>query len=205
MSSARWWRRYYLRRQEKNRPKLILGIDPGSIVCGYGIISAEAPRRGNTEGLKAGTSNFSESRVATDRTFALNPAYVASGRIMLSSKQPLDTRLREIYNGIADIIKEYSPDEVAIEKVFFAKSIKAALTLGQARGAALVAAASCGIPVYEYSALEVKKAVVGYGRAEKHQVQVMVAMVLNLKIKLSADSADALALALCHTNTLRIT
>ncbi len=196
MSSARWWRRYYLRHQEKNRSKLILGIDPGSIICGYGIISAEAPRR-SMEGLKAGTSNF--------RTFALNPAYVASGRIMLSSKQPLDARLREIYTGLSDIIKEYSPDEVAIEKVFFAKSIKAALTLGQARGAALVAAASRGIPVYEYSALEVKKAVVGYGRAEKHQVQGMVAMVLNLKIKLSADSADALALALCHTNTLRIT
>ncbi|MEK6581983.1 MAG: crossover junction endodeoxyribonuclease RuvC, partial [Nitrospirota bacterium] len=203
-SSARWWRRYFLRRQEKNRSKLILGIDPGSIVCGYGIISAEAPRR-SMEGLKAGTSNFSESRVATDRTFALNPAYVASGRIMLSPKQPLDARLREIYNGLSDIIKEYSPDEVAIEKVFFAKSIKAALTLGQARGAALVAAASHGIPVYEYSALEVKKAVVGYGRAEKHQVQEMVAMMLNLKVKLSADSADALALALCHTNTLRIT
>ena len=194
-----------MRHHEKNRSKLILGIDPGSIVCGYGIISAEAPRR-SMEGLKAGTSNFSEeSRVATDRTFALNPAYVASGRIMLSSKQPLDARLREIYNGLSDIIKEYSPDEVAIEKVFFAKSIKAALTLGQARGAALVAAASRGIPVYEYSALEVKKAVVGYGRAEKHQVQEMVAMVLNLKVKLSADSADALALALCHTNTLRIT
>ena len=194
-----------MRHHEKNRSKLILGIDPGSIVCGYGIISAEAPRR-SMEGLKAGTSNFSEeSRVATDRTFALNPAYVASGRIMLSSKQPLNARLREIYNGLSDIIKEYSPDEVAIEKVFFAKSIKAALTLGQARGAALVAAASRGIPVYEYSALEVKKAVVGYGRAEKHQVQEMVAMVLNLKVKLSADSADALALALCHTNTLRIT
>ncbi len=189
-----------MRRQEKNRSKLILGIDPGSIVCGYGIISAEAPRRGSTEGLKAGTSALSNFR-----TFALNPAYVASGRIMLSSKQPLDTRLGKIYNGLSDIIKEYSPDEVAIEKVFFAKSIKAALTLGQARGAALVAAASHGIPVYEYSALEVKKAVVGYGRAEKHQVQGMVAMVLNLKVKLSADSADALALALCHTNTLRIT
>lgn len=186
-----------MRHHEKNRSKLILGIDPGSIVCGYGIISAEATRRISTEGLKAGTSNF--------RTFAVNPAYVASGRIMLSSKQPLDARLREIYNGLSDIIKEYSPDEVAIEKVFFAKSIKAALTLGQARGAALVAAASRGIPVYEYSALEVKKAVVGYGRAEKHQVQGMVAMVLNLKVKLSADSADALALALCHTNTLRIT
>ena len=93
---------------------------------------------------------------------------------MLPSKQPLDVRLKELYANLADIIREYSPHEAAIEKVFFAKSIKAALVLGQARGAALVAAASSGLPVYEYSALEIKKAIVGYGRAEKHQVQSMV-------------------------------
>ena len=182
MSSARWWRRYFLRRQEKNKPRIILGIDPGSIVCGYGIIKS-----------------------ADSRQFqAADTIYVASGRIMLPSKQPLDVRLKELYANLADIIREYSPHEVAIEKVFFAKSIKAALVLGQARGAALVAAASSGLPVYEYSALEVKKAVVGYGRAEKHQVQSMVSKILNLKTKLSADSADALALALCHLNTMKI-
>lgn len=174
MSSARWLRRYFLRRQEKNKSKIILGIDPGSIVCGYGIIK---------------TSDV---------------AYIASGRIMLPSKQPLNVRLKELYSNLTDIIREYSPDEVSIEKVFFAKSIKAALVLGQARGAALVAAASSGLPVYEYSALEVKKAIVGYGRAEKHQVQSMIAKILNLKTKLSADSADALALALCHVNTIKI-
>lgn len=174
MSSARWLRRYFLRRQEKNKSKIILGIDPGSIVCGYGIIK---------------TSDV---------------AYIASGRIMLPSKQPLNVRLKELYSNLTDIIREYSPDEVSIEKVFFAKSIKAALVLGQARGAALVAAASSGLPVYEYSALEVKKAIVGYGRAEKHQVQSMIAKILNLKTKLSADSADALALALCHVNTMKI-
>jgi crossover junction endodeoxyribonuclease RuvC len=182
MSSARWWRRYFLRRQEKNKSRIILGIDPGSIVCGYGIIKSADSRQSQ----------------------AADTAYVASGRIMLPSKQPLDVRLKELYSNLTDIIREYSPNEVSIEKVFFAKSIKAALVLGQARGAALVAAASSGLPVYEYSALEVKKAVVGYGRAEKHQVQSMVSKILNQKTKLSADSADALALALCHLNTMRI-
>lgn len=185
MSSARWWRRYFLRRQEKDRSRIILGIDPGSIVCGYGIIKRVHPEQ---LGINSNTDTV----------------YVASGRIMLPSKQPLDVRLKELYANLADIIREYSPHEVAIEKVFFAKSIKAALVLGQARGAALVVAASSGLPVYEYSALEVKKAVVGYGRAEKHQVQSMVSKILNLKTKLSVDSADALALALCHLNTMKI-
>lgn len=189
MSSARWWRRYFLRRQEKYRSRIILGIDPGSIVCGYGIIK---------------TVNSEQLRVNSKLTLSTDTVYVASGRIMLPSKHLLNVRLRELYSNLADIIREYSPHEVAVEKVFFAKSIKAALVLGQARGAALVAAASSGLPVYEYSALEVKKAIVGYGRAEKHQVQSMVSKILNLKTKLSADSADALALALCHLNTMKI-
>ncbi|MBI4689997.1 MAG: crossover junction endodeoxyribonuclease RuvC [Nitrospirae bacterium] len=170
---------------------MILGVDPGSIVCGYGVIKAVYRKQ-----------NAINSKPA--QTLPIDTAYVASGRIVLSSKQPLHVRLKELYDGLFDIIKEYSPDEIVIEKVFFAKGIKAALTLGQARGATLVAAASIGLPVFEYSALEVKKAIAGYGRAEKHQVQTMVEKVLNLNIKLSADSADALALALCHTNTLRI-
>ncbi len=195
MSSARWWRRYFLRRQEKNKSRIILGIDPGSIVCGYGIIkTVQSPEsRVKTLNSKLQTLNSNTDTV-----------YIASGRIMLPSKQPLDVRLGELYSNLTDIIREYFPHEVAIEKVFFAKGIKAALVLGQARGAALVAAASSGLPVYEYSALEVKKAIVGYGRAEKHQVQSMISKILNLKTKLSADSADALALALCHLNTMKI-
>lgn len=178
-----------MKRQEKNKSRIILGIDPGSIVCGYGIIK---------------TMNSEQLRVNSKLTLATDTVYVASGRIMLTSKQPLNVRLKELYSNLTDIIREYSPHEVAIEKVFFAKGIKAALVLGQARGAALVAAASSGLPVYEYSALEVKKAIVGYGRAEKHQVQSMVSKILNLKTKLSADSADALALAVCHLNTMKI-
>lgn len=197
MSSARWWRRYFLRRQEKNKSRIILGIDPGSIVCGYGIIkTVQSP-----ESIPRHIGINSKLQTLNSNT---DTVYVASGRIMLPSKQPLDVRLKELYANLADIIREYSPHEVAIEKVFFAKSIKAALVLGQARGAALVAAASSGLPVYEYSALEVKKAIVGYGRAEKHQVQSMISKILNLKTKLSADSADALALALCHLNTMKI-
>ncbi len=192
MSSARWWRRYFLRRQEKDKSRIILGIDPGSIVCGYGIIKT------------AQSLNSKLIPSCSGQNSTTDTVYVASGRIMLSSKQPLNVRLKELYSNLADIIREYSPHEVAIEKVFFAKSIKAALVLGQARGAALVAAASSGLPVYEYSALEVKKAIVGYGRAEKHQIQSMVSKILNLKPRLSADSADALALALCHINTMKI-
>ncbi len=199
-----------MRHQEKDRSKIILGIDPGSIACGFGVISAEIPKSGLLGDSPPHTDGFAEKNEARRaeglkaRTCALNPAYIASGRIVLSSRRPLNTRLKELYDALTDIIKEYSPDEVAVEKIFFAKSVKAALTLGQARGAVLLAAASCGLPVYEYSALSVKKAIVGYGRAEKHQVQGMVSKMLNLKSKLSKDSADALAIALCHTNTLRL-
>jgi len=180
-----------LRHQEKDRAKIILGIDPGSIVCGYGVIKTVDSRQYTVNSILS-------------QTLTTDTVYVASGKIELSSRYPLHVRLKEIFDALTDIIKEYSPDEVAVEKVFFAKSVKAALTLGQARGAALLAAASRGLPIYEYSALEVKKAVVGYGRAEKHQIQRMVSRVLNLKFTLSKDSADALAIALCHTNTLRI-
>lgn len=170
--------------QGRDKSKIILGIDPGSIICGYGLI------RTASEGIAKKSPGES--------------VYVASGRIVLSAKHPLNFRLKELFDGLTDIIRAYSPDEVVVEKVFFAKGIKAALILGQARGAALVAAAKSGIPVYEYSALEVKKAIVGYGRAEKHQVQKMVSDILDLDTRLSKDSADALALALCHNNSKRI-
>lgn len=175
-----------MRYREKDRIKIILGIDPGSIVCGYGAIKTVTPHH------------------ASPVTCNVDCSYITSGRIVLSSQHPLHTRLKEIYDTLTDIIKEYSPDEVVVEKVFFAKSVKSALTLGQARGAALLAASSGGLPVYEYSALEVKKAIVGYGRAEKLQVQRMISDMLNLKTKPSKDSADALALALCHANTMRV-
>lgn len=164
----------------------ILGIDPGSITCGYGII--ETPKNKKT----------------TDCI------YITSGRIVTPRKKKAHIVLKDLYDTLVDIIREYSPHEVVVEKVFFAKSAKAVLSLGQARGIALLAAASCGLNVVEYSALEVKKAITGYGRAEKRQVQEMVMRILFPRSShraqaplLTGDSADALALAFCHLNTLK--
>ena len=188
----------------KDNIRIVLGIDPGSIVCGYGVIKTEVSGQNSRLRRVAGETDFRQKQSGIRLSGSGSCGYVASGRIMLSSKQPLHVRLRELYDSLTEVIREYSPDEVSVEKVFFAKSVRAALTLGHARGVALLAASSCGLPVYEYSALEVKKSVVGYGRAEKDQVIGMVSRILNLGHKLSRDSADALALALCHTNTLRI-
>ena len=104
MSSARWWRRYFLRRQEKSKSRIILGIDPGSIVCGYGIIKTAHPEQ---LGINSNTDT----------------AYVASGRIMLPSKQPLDVRLKELYSNLTDIIRGYSPMKLPLKR-FFCKEHK---------------------------------------------------------------------------------
>ncbi len=149
----------------------ILGIDPGSLFCGYGIIQCK-------------NTNLQ--------------AYVCSGRIVMPAKKALHERLGELFVTLKEIIDEYMPEEIVIEKMFFAKGIKSALSLGYTRGVVLAAASLSGRPIYEYSALEIKKAVVGYGRADKRQVQAMVSKILLLKHPLSQDSADALAAALCH-------
>lgn len=176
MSSASWSKKYSLKNHEKSSSGLtILGVDPGSIACGYGLIASSGR----------------------------DAAYIASGRITASATKPLHYRLRHIYESLTEILREYRPDEVVVEKIFFAKGAKAALSLGHARGIVLLAAATEGISIHERSALEVKKAIVGYGRAEKSQVQEMVKMILRIKGALSPDSADALALALCHMNTLK--
>jgi crossover junction endodeoxyribonuclease RuvC len=177
----------------------ILGIDPGSIICGYGLIKTVNSQQLIINSQKTGIStNLQDNRP--------DCVYVASGRISLSQKSPLYLRLKNLYDSLLDIIRRYKPHEMAVERVFFAKNVKAALSLGHARGIALLAAASEGLNIYEYSALEVKKAVTGYGRAEKSQVQAMVMRILSLKSQithLTEDSADALALALCHMNTLK--
>jgi crossover junction endodeoxyribonuclease RuvC len=204
MSSARWWKRYSLRPREKNNTLQadefrILGIDPGSIMCGYGLIKTVNSQQLIINSQKTGSStNLQDNRT--------DCVYVASGRITLSQKSPLYLRLKNLYDSLLDIIRIYKPHEMAVEHIFFAKNIKSALSLGQARGIVLLAAASEGLNIYEYSALEVKKAVTGYGRAEKSQVQAMVMRILSTKSQitnLTGDSADALALALCHMNTLK--
>jgi len=155
----------------------ILGIDPGTLSCGYGIVEEE------------------DSRLF----------YVASGGIKVSSRIALAKRLKSIYEGIEGVIKKHRPDSMAIENLFFAKNVQAALKLGQAKGVAILAAVKEGIPVFEYSPLEVKQSVVGYGSADKKQVQQMVMTLLGLKtLPYPPDLADALALAICHIHTFRM-
>jgi crossover junction endodeoxyribonuclease RuvC len=173
----------------------ILGIDPGSINCGYGLIRAE-----ETSSRKVDTQSGNQSGIIRSLKAI---AYISSGRIAMSAAKPLQERLKDLFTSLSDVISESSPDEIVIERIFFAKGIKAALSLGHARGVVLVAAGLTGLPIFEYSPLEVKQAVVGYGRAEKAQVQFMVREILNIRHQLSADGADALAIALCHANTRR--
>jgi crossover junction endodeoxyribonuclease RuvC len=165
-----------LRPPEKSRDTTrILGIDPGTILCGYGLIASAGK----------------------------DAVYVASGTISPPASKPLHYRLKTIYESLLEVIAEYRPDNIVVEKIFFAKGAKSALHLGHARGIALLAAARHNVALHEFSALEVKKAVVGYGRAEKSQVQEMVKVILNIRGPLSPDSADALALALCYMNALK--
>lgn len=150
----------------------ILGIDPGSRVTGYGII------------------DFSQGKYG----------YVGSGCIRLP-EGALPERLDTIFKGVTQLIQQYQPSEFAIEEVFVAKNAGSALKLGQARGAAIVAATQAGLAVSEYSARKVKQAVVGNGGADKSQVQHMVSQLLSLSSSPQADAADALAIAICHANT----
>jgi crossover junction endodeoxyribonuclease RuvC len=151
---------------------LILGIDPGSRKTGFGIVNSLGGRH----------------------------EYVASG-VIRPPDVDLPERLQVIFASICEVIEEYSPVEMAIEQVFMAKSAGSALKLGQARGAAIVAATSCQLPVAEYEARKVKQSVVGHGAADKYQVQHMVTQLLKLSAVPQEDAADALAVALCHANT----
>ena len=153
---------------------IILGIDPGSRITGYGIIREE---KGKFQ-------------------------YIDSGCIR-TSLESLSHRLKDIFNGICELLDLHSPDEVAIEQVFMHQNPSSALKLGHARGVAMVAVASHRIPLYEYSAREVKQSVVGYGAAEKSQVNHMVVNLLQLNKAPQVDAADALGIAICHSHTRR--
>ncbi len=153
----------------------VLGIDCGTEYTGYGVVELDA----NTD-----------------------IACLTCGAIKLSSRVPLPTRLNTIFDRLCAIIEEHRPDNVAIEEVFYSLNVKSALKLGQVRGVAMLAASSAGLDVSEYAPLTIKCAVVGYGRAEKHQVQHMVAQLLRLSaVPESPDAADALAIAICHLHT----
>lgn len=150
----------------------ILGIDPGSRITGYGVI--------DTDGR--------------------NITYVASGCIRISDTA-IPARLRTIFMGVQELLNGYSPDEMAIEKVFMHRNADSALKLGQARGAAISAVVVENLPVSEYSPNEIKLAVVGKGHADKTQVQHMIKMLLNLSAVPQVDASDALAVAWCHSAT----
>lgn len=148
---------------------VILGIDPGSRITGYGIV--------RQDGRKL--------------------SYLGSGCIR-TKVNDLPGRLKLIYAGVSEIITQFQPDCLAIERVFMAKNADSALKLGQARGVAIVAAINLDLPVFEYAARQVKQTVVGTGSAEKSQVQHMVRTLLTLSANPQADAADALAIAITH-------
>jgi len=150
----------------------ILGIDPGLGVTGYGVVE----KQGSVL------------------------AYIASGRIVSNEKQPLSERLSTILAGLHEVIASFTPVEVAVEKVFVNVNPNSTLLLGQARGAAICAAVLARLPVAEYTALQVKQAVVGQGHARKEQVQEMVKRLLKLPGLPGTDAADALACAICHAH-----
>lgn len=152
---------------------IVLGIDPGSRVTGYGVVDSVGGK----------------------------VTYLASGCIRTSGES-LAPKLGQIYDGVREIITQFKPDYFSIEEVFLSKNANSALKLGQARGAAIVAAVTNNIPVYEYSARQIKQAVVGYGNAQKAQVQAMVVNILKLDGFPQADAADALAGAICHAYTI---
>lgn len=151
---------------------LILGIDPGSRITGYGVINSVGNRN----------------------------EYVTSGCIRIKGEILAD-KLQQIFTGVTEIINQFQPQEMAIEQVFMARNADSALKLGQARGVAMVAGTNEGLPIYEYAARKVKQSVVGNGAADKHQVQQMVTHILKLTGTPQADAADALAIALCHAHT----
>ncbi len=153
---------------------VILGIDPGYAITGYGVL-----------------------RYRNHRFQVLD-----YGVVRTSADMPFPDRLLAIQQALTELIDVYKPDCLAIEELFFSRNTTTAIGTAQARGVAIVTAASASIPVYEYTPMQVKVAVTGYGRAEKRQVQEMVRILLNLSEKLSPDDvADALAVAICHAHS----
>jgi len=154
----------------------VIGIDPGSRVCGYGVLEAH-----NGE-----------------------VAHLASGCIVPKSTLPVNQRLKIIYDGLLKIIGQYSPDVMSIEDMFFAKNAKSALKLGQARGVAILAGSNSNILVYEYAPTKVKLALTGRGRANKAEVQNMLSRLLGVAEWETEDASDAVAIAFCHINISQI-
>lgn len=157
-----------------NQDGITLGIDPGTARLGYGLI------RGGLE-----------------------PKLIDAGLIETWPDEPMPTRLVTLYEGVQELLDEFKPDVLAIEQLFFARNVTTAISVGQARGVVILAAAQANVPVSEYTPSEIKQAVTGYGKADKPQMQEMVRMILNLKsVPSPDDAADALAVAICHAQTV---
>ena len=160
-----------------NKSRIVIGIDPGTAITGYGLVREQ--ENGELE-------------------------WIAHGVVTTPSDWDEPKRLLELYQKLCEILSNYKPDCCAVEKLFFQKNVKTAISVGQGRGAALIAAAKSELPVGEYTPLEVKQAVVGYGSADKRQVQQMVKVLLGLSdIPKPDDAADALAVAICHLYSTR--
>jgi len=151
----------------------VLGIDPGSRITGYGLVE----KRGN------------------------RLVHVDNGTIQIRADLPFPARLEVIYAGLRELIATYAPDTAAVEQIFVSRNVSSALKLGHARGAAILAAVHGGLEVHEYTAMQVKSAVVGYGRADKGQIQQMIKALLNLPEIAQEDASDALAVAICHSHS----
>jgi crossover junction endodeoxyribonuclease RuvC len=152
----------------------IFGIDPGSERTGFGCVDSTGSRH----------------------------RLIACGALIAPARATFPERLSVIHSGLAALLARHRPDCVAVENIFYARNVRSALKLGHARGVALLAAAEAGIPVVEYSPAEIKRAVVGYGRAEKRQVQQMIMLLLGLDAPPAPyDAADALAVAICHLHS----
>lgn len=151
----------------------ILGIDPGSVRTGYGCVDTDGTRH----------------------------RLIASGTLSMPAGAALPDRLLDIHRGLGRLMREVAPDCVAVENLFHARNVRSALVLGHARGVAVLAAVEAGVPVVEYTPAEIKRAVVGYGRAEKGQLGLMVKLLLGLDaVPTPHDAADALAIAICHAH-----
>jgi len=156
---------------------LTLGIDPGTATTGYGLVKEQGDKL----------------------------SYVGCGVITTSPKDTSQQRLRKIYQELKGLIAKYHPNTVAVERLFFGENSKTAMAVGQARGIVLLAAAEGGTAVSEYTPLEVKLALTGYGKAEKKQIQQMVRILLRMpQVPKPDDAADALAVAVCHLNSYKL-
>ncbi|MGC9357185.1 MAG: crossover junction endodeoxyribonuclease RuvC [Anaerolineae bacterium] len=155
----------------------VLGIDPGLAITGYAVVEEEGTRLD----------------------------LIALGVIRTAAKTPAPQRLRTIYARLQEIIAEHQPTAAAVEELFFSRNVRTAMSVGQARGVALLALADAELPIGEYTPLQIKQAVTGYGNADKHQVQEMVRMLLDLnEVPRPDDAADAAAVSICHLQRARM-